>query len=300
MTYSKAVLNDGTVIFADDNKELLGLSIRNEARILYADPSPALVKLSEKEAELAGKNLITFDFSNRYMDTASFFTDLGFDISETNNILSVNAKELFASKGVQKSIRIKFPGTSFIPIREMLFFQLEELLSAANNTGMQLTREDIVRFDEDLSGTAYHEHGRIMSFILVCDQGKELVIECLYGVKKNDSKYILTSLCGFALELLRCDLLDVYDRITMLEMRKSVGPLLRGLLDNRFMVDDSGKIIHAEKNVRSLPNDELPQVRQATASEALDMRKALEEKLHFRYYQDNINWKTGWSNNHEG
>ena len=110
-----------------------------------------------------------------------------------------------------------------------------------------------MRFDEDLSGIVYNQDMNIASFILSYTQGEEIIIECLYGTKKGDPRYIMAALQGFAREMITLRLLNMYRNITVIEANATVGPLLRRLLDGKYEVMDDGTVKRAEKLLKKVP-----------------------------------------------
>ncbi len=285
------------ILFANDEDKLIMVDTGADttARILYCDGDIELLHLAENEALLRGKTNIVYEFGSRYSEDRDFFADQGYEISEKMKILSVNLSDIFESKGVQKSMKIKFPGTEYVPFRELMLYQLEELEALFTSAHIPLTMEDIVGFDYDLSGIVYDENMKIMSLVCSAVQGREIIIECLYGTKKADPRFIMSALQGFAGQLIFCNLMDIYNTITVIEANPTVGMLLRRLIDSRFIIRQDGRAVEAKKTIAAGYDNLTASVAEADHLKAAAFDVSLEKKLKYRYYQHNINWKTGWT-----
>ncbi len=296
MAFYKMQLNENLVAFANDVGNLCKMSCQQDkAHLLFVDRSAELLAFAEDAALSCGCKNIYFDYAARYSEFGEFLEAQGYGITDKKRLLTVKISELFESKGVKKSINIEFPGMEFIPIRDLMIYQMDELYELFETASIPLNKEDIVRFDEDLSGIVYNQDMNIASFILSYIQGEEIIIECLYGTKKGDPRYIMAALQGFAREMITLRLLNMYRNITVIEANATVGPLLRRLLDGKYEVMDDGTVKRAEKILKKVPKNNLPDIIDADRIKAFEIDKALEEKLRFQYCQNNINWKMGWS-----
>ncbi len=295
MSYTKTILSGGEILLSDEQGN--GAAIRNygdTARVLFTDKESGIAAELEKEAEALGCRELEFDCYSRLANTISFMKKAGFTGDETKDILAVMTAELMNSKAVRKSLVINFPDTDYIPFRELLLYQLDELYTVIKNAGIPLSREDLLRFDEDLSGIAYDVKRKIQAFILVSVKAGDILIECLYGVNGNNPKFIMCALQGFAREIIRCRMMEIYERICMLEYRDNVRPLLKRLLDSKYEVMILGNVVHMSKE---LPKSEGGAEAEGTTEDkaaALLARKKIEEKVAGIPYQGNINWKAAW------
>jgi hypothetical protein len=295
MMYKVKELSDNILIISNHLGEKAVLQISgSEARFLFADPNQKIIEAAEELAGSRGCVTIIWDFCSEVRNVRRLLEEGGYDIIESKRILEVNIKQLLASKAVKKSIAINFPDTDFIPFRELMLYQLEELENTIKAADIPLTREDIARFDEDLSGIAYDEKNRIQAFILVSDKADDILIECLYGVHGNNPKYIMTALQGFAREIVRCLLTDVYEDICMLEYNETVSPLLKRLLDSKYQVRDNEKVLHAAKSLlQSGTSEETISEDKSNLRESVYLVR-IQEDIAKIPYQGNINWKSCW------
>ena len=291
MKYFKTDISDSTVLILDEKENAIALDLSDDtARILYADPDKELITAAGEYAGNMGKSQIVADFCFTGAGIKEALKECGYEFISGSSILAVNIKELFSSKAVQKSISISFPEVSWVPFRDLLLYQLEELVDEFAREKIPLKREDIGRFDEDLSGIVYDSNGRIKAFVLVSEAGADLLFECMYGASGNEPKYIMAALQGFAKEMISCDLLDIYDRIVILEINSKVTPLIKRLLDSNYELERLGNINSGKKNLSGtfiVPEFE-------SGKSARIARELLLNKLGERYYQSNINWKVSW------
>ena len=296
MNYYRADLKNKITLFASEDGDMTALRLGgDEARIIYTDRDPIAFGLAEKKAKDSGKEKVICEYASKYWEYKLFLEERGYSFLDTMPVLTANLWELFDSKGVKKSIEIDFPGTEYIPLRNLMLYQMEEIAELFKTASIPLTKDDLVRFDDDLSGIVYDQNLKIVSVILSSVQGNEIVIECLYGTKKDDPRYIMAALQGFAKEIIDCDILEVYENVAVLEVNSTVGALIKRLLDGRYEVKSPAVVVRAEKKFNDSAYDDLPEVIVSDRLKTFELKKMLEEKLEYRSYQNNINWKTDWS-----
>ena len=288
MKYLKSVLPGEIVRIADEDENLVTLKYYDKcARVLSAPDTIELLRAAEADAISEGKDNICFSFPSERSDISSEFEEEGYDIKNSTRIISVSARDLFASKGVMKSLGVTFSGFTYIPLRDLLLYQVEEMVELLHEQGIFLDANDIDRLDDDLSCIVYDDESRIKSLILVSTQGKEILIELLLGVIKNNPQYIMAAMQGFAKEFLSFRLLEVYDRISMLAANESIVPLIKRLLDKEYKVDESLSVAGADKSLKGAGKNEDIVFEKTNYSPFF--------KMPANYpYQENINWKMQW------
>jgi hypothetical protein len=291
MKYYKTSVSENIEFIRDEKDNSLAMDFSvNPPRILFADNNEELLKAAESLAGSRGRKEIVYDCSSFNDLTLDLLNKAGYELSKRQSILSVNIEELFSSQAVKKSLGISFPDVVWIPFRDLLLYQLEELVEEFEKAKIPLKKEDIERFDDDLSGIVYDKNGSVRAFVLVSLSGPDLLFECLHGIGGNDPKFIMSALQGFAKEITYNDLLGIYDRIIMLEMNGTVRPLIKRLLDNTYELSEPGYIICAKK---SLPEKQAKAEFQDGGSVRV-AKNLISEKLSETYYQSNINWKVEW------
>ncbi len=298
MRYVKRKLSDDRFIITGQRDKNAAVKIvGDEARILFSEDDPELLKMAENEACSMGCRKAVCDYYSAFEMFGSFLSDSGYDSSKTKKIIGVNIRDIFASKAVKKSLTIDFPDTDFIPFEELLLYQLEELMELIDKAGIPLSREDVGELDQALSGIAYDKNRKIQAFILVSARSEDIVVECLYGVSKNNPKYIMTALQGFGKEIIRCGMTDMYEKVTMLEYNDTIRPLVLRLLDGKFKLLEIGDVIHAEKLLDSGKDDgKKPEARDDRTA-IFEAKKIYDTEILRRPYQGNINWKAEWNLN---
>ena len=287
---------DNEYIMTDEGNNCLLMDVKEDAiKILYTDLSEELIRAAEDEGDLLGKKSVYCDFSSTDEKLYEQFERLGYELSESKNIISVKTGELFASRGVEKSLGIIFPDVEWIPFSDLQLYQIEDLIDLLDREKVPLKKRDLVRFDEDLSGISYDSSHKIKAFILVSSEGSELIVECLYGVSRDNAKYILSALQGFGRTVKDLKLDELYDRISMLEFNNTVMSLLRRLIDSKYSIAQVGRVVHAGKLI--VPNSDRKTHHDTHAGklEVAVKQGAMTERLLHRHYQSNINWKTEWS-----
>ncbi len=288
MKFFKSALHDGRVRILDENKNAIILKFfDNNARIMTVPENYDLVKAAQTLAISQNVKRINFDYKSDLTSLEEQLQEDGFKISNSVNILSVSATDLFASKGVKKSIDIDFPDVEYIPFRDLILYQAQEAIDLLSKEKIIIGDNDIDRFDEDLSCIVYDEARRPKSIILASTQGKEIVIELLFSMAGSNPKFVMAATQGFARELLSLRLLEVYDRISMLEVNDSITPLIKRLLDKEYSLDITGEVHSASK--------ELSESSESADIEFEDVPLGLfvDEKIGYPY-QNNINIKSQW------
>ncbi len=288
MNYTRTLFSDGTVLISDpEGKEILMKYYGDTARILHIDLQKELLGAAMKDAYDHGMTAVTYDYFDQLTARTTFFENEGFEIAKSKTVMSVDCQELFSSKGVIKSMGIPFPGVEWLPFRDMLPFRFEEMEDIFRENNIPLTALELKRFDEDLSGMILDEHRAPQALLLVSSQGVELVVEFIFGIVKNKPMYIMAALRGFAREIMSLDILDVYKKISMIEINDSVRPLITRLLDKKYSVVDEGQVLNARKAIAPEQTDSFILLESNEKQGSLEQKRLLP-------YQDNINWKMQW------
>ena len=296
MSIYRYILSDDVFLLSNDEGSQIKIRCKgDEARMLFADMDEELLRRAEGEALSHKARRVVLEFAGKYWEIAGFMERAGYKLSTGKKILSVGLAELLDSKGVQKSIKIEFPGTEYVPFNTLMLFEAEQLAELFEASKVPLTRDDIIRFDDDLSGVVFNENRDIEAVILSSTCADEIIIECLYGTHKQDPKYLMAALQGFARQIIDLELTDIYKKITALEINATVGPLFRRLLDRKYEMNEDGAVMRAEKSLDRTADNEPFEYAEADIFKIGELLNSAEEKLRYLYCQNNINWKTDWS-----
>lgn len=287
---------DGRYLLEAEDNKLLGLRVADTAaRILFTDHDANLIKAAEAKAAALGKKSITCNYADRYDELNSLFEEGGYEMRESKSLLSVDMVEILSSREVRKAMALDFVGTEWIPFRDLLSYQFDELESLFRSEGIIIPREELTRFDPDISGLVYDEQKRICSFILSSTQADDILIECLHGTKKETPRYIMAALKGFATEIYNCDLEDIYKNFTMIEFNPKVRAILKKLLDDHNDINEVGKVMHAHKVLSGDYKGDLPTEKENNSAAQRAAIVAMESRLERQRFQNNINWKSRWN-----
>ncbi len=298
MPYIKRKISNNRFLLTDAENRNIAVGVRgDEARILFADADENLLKAAEKEAFHLGCRRMTCDFYDAFRRFNAFLTENGYESDRTKKIIGVNVKDLFASKAVRKSLVIDFGDTDFIPFGELLLYQLDELCILMEKAGVPISRDEIGSLDQDLSGIAYDKNRRIQAFILVSVKADDILIECLYGVSRNNPKYIMTALQGFGKEMIRCGITGMYEKICMLEYSDTVRPLVQRLLDGKYELMELGNVMHSEHIPEEIMDDDTTPEEKKDRLSMHEAAVIYDREILRRPYQGNINWKADWKIN---
>ena len=288
MRFTRCDLPDDRLrIMDEDNNFIILKCFGNDARIMSVPSNYELIKAAEVQALSMGMEKVVFDYSSELEEMSSYLQEAGYNLTDSYKILSVDARELMISKGVTKSLSIDFPGIEYVPFRDLILYQAQELVDMLEREKIILGRNDIDRFDEDLSCIAYDEDSKPKAVVLVSTQGKEILVELLYGMGGHNPQFIMAALQGFAREINYLGLLYVYDTISMLEVNESITPLVKRLLDKEYSLEVSGTVKKAVKELSDKGEDSGIEIEEITG------RHYMEEKIGYPY-QNNINFKSQW------
>ena len=186
-----------------------------------------------------------------------------------------------------------FTGTEWIPFRDLLAYQFEELMSLIRLEGIPISGDELARFDEDLSGIIYDANKKVSAFILSVTQGEEILVEGLYGTRKDNPIYIMAALRGFATEIYNCDMEEIYQRISMIEINQKVSRILKKLMYEDFEILEEGKVMHARKVLAEPDEADLPVSIESNAIAQFSALRLMTDRLERQRFQNNINWKSG-------
>lgn len=290
MSFYSCDLPDGRVRIKDDEDNFIILKFfGRDARIMNIPTDYKLIKAAEAKALDKGMARIVFDYSSGLEELTSYLQKSGYQLSDSYKILSVNASELMTSKGVAKSLAVDFPGIEYVPFRDLIAYQEEEIIDILVRENIILGKNDMDRFDEDISCVTYDENRKAKAVVLTSTQGKEILVELLYGLGGHNPQFIMAALQGFAREMIYLGLLSVYDRISMLEVNDSITPLVKRLLDREYSLDVTGTVKKAVKELSDAARDPGIELENITG------KHYFEEKIGYPY-QNNINFKSQWKN----
>ena len=288
MRFITCDLPDGRVRIMDDEDNFIIIKcFGRDARIMSIPSGYELIKAAEAEAFDRGMERILFDYSSELEELSSYLQESGYTLSDSFKILSVNARELMTSKGVTKSMAVDFPGIEYVPFRDLIAYQEEEVVDILAREHIILGKNDLDRFDEDISCVSYDENSKPKAVVLASTQGKEILVELLYGLGGYNPQFIMAALQGFAREMTYLGLLTVYDRISMLEVNESITPLVKRLLDREYSLDVTGTVKKAVKELSDAARDPGIELENITG------KHYIEEKIGYPY-QNNINFKSQW------
>ncbi len=291
MDYTKTRIDEDTfIIFNGYNDGVIIKDYGDSLRVIYTDEDPGLIAAAEYVAFEMKKKSIIAGFCDAEEGVADLFRKRDFITEKSINIISASIDELFSSKAVERVMDISFEDVVWIPFRDLMVYQVEELLDVFESSDIPIFREDILRFDEDLSGVIFNRLNKIEAFILVSVKGGNLNIECVHGLNKNEPKFIMSVLKGFAGEM-NLGFKNLYENIFVIEANKTIGALMTKLLDKKYKIENHGKVVRVKKHIIEEPEGISIEDNDSISRRMYD---ELVEKMEKKPYQDNLNWKIMW------
>ncbi len=289
MKMTKTMLPGDVICLTDGNgQHLLMKCYKNNARILFTDDNKYLVIAAEQLASDQGETLMECDFPFGNEVYRDLFSECEYTLRESKDIISIKTSEAFSSKGVEKTLQHDFTSLEWYPFRDLLLYQVEELESIFAERHIPLRREDIVLYDDDLSGVLYDDELVPKAILLVSVYGNEVLVEFIHGIVRDKPVHIMAALQGFGKEFMRHQMMEIYERISMINVNESILPLIHLLVDKQYEPDKVDRCVTAKKDItggdlyEKIIIDEDP--------------KAVYESIlkEIRHYQHNLNWKMQW------
>ena len=293
MKYRQTPIYDNVMTIYDEAGEAAILDLNDDiARILYCDCSTTLLKLAEAEAIKAEKRVISAGFSSFNDRFRSFLEENGFRSEGSGSILAVDLKDILESVEVSKLLQV--PGEEFewIPFRDLMSFQVEELEELLDTLHLAIRREEILRFDSNLSGIVYDCKRKIRDYDLALVSGTDLVFEGLISNDSQDERAKKAAIRGFVSQLIDCYMTEEYERIVFVDPERKNLELISSLLDDPKRLESIGSMLSARKNLKKIQGTDLPKVELNYGAEARIIELSA-DKLEAVPFQSNINWKLG-------
>ena len=288
MSFTKTKLINGEIrLSSEEGTVTLGLG-ENYARILDVEATKELGPLIDAALTFAareGKQTLVYDFSNENQAYEKSLRDAGFEVRETNSIISFSTRELLSSAGVEKSLRMKFPKMESFSFYDMMSFQKEEVGSFLEKHHFPVNSETFEKIDEHLSAITYDDKYTPRAILLASRGEDEILVNLLLGFSAKNPLYMLSVCQKFAEGLISGKLQEDYPTISMLTLNDNVVPLVRRLLDKEYDLKTTAMILHFEAS---------PEDRGVEFEDREGDDDDLWGKASF-LFQDNINEKYTWA-----
>ena len=277
-----------TVHPEDGKARLLSLVVPEERR--RTGQGRALLAAAEAEAQALGYSDVYCDFSSKLLPFRGLLEQAGYAVSEQGKLLSVQTAELFASAGVQKSLRMKFPGMSLLSFADLMSFQLMEVEQLLQRFHFPATSQRLARSDQILSSMAYDSDYAIRSVLLVAKGEQELRVELLAGVSRSKPQFALGACQKFMQNVQRLGLEESHPKLVVLDVGGRVVPILRRLMDKNYQLTEEAVILHAQK--QTPPDTIRPELTDEQTAQPGE--EPWRQDLSDIPWQNNINEKYQW------
>ncbi len=257
MSFSIEKMNDKEFRIADEEGAACYVRIAEErARILSLFVPEMQRKngvgnglLQEAEQLAAAKNvkLIECDFRSDLESVMALLQKRGYEITEGNNLISVNTKELVSSTGVVKSLRVKLPNAEMTRFSDMMLYQIEEVGDFLRKINIDLDKDELSSFNEDLSCVVYDNDYKTRAVLLTTVREEEIFVDLLVGFSKKSPQYVLAVCQEFVRALVENDMVETHPRIVVFAIREEVIALFKRLLDKQYELSPVVGTRHAGK-----------------------------------------------------
>ncbi len=292
MKYKMTNIAEGVTVLYDEDYRAAAVDLNSElSRILYADCDPDLLAAAEFEAVKAGKTMMIADFSSLQNKQKDFLENNGYKIETAGKIYEIDVLQFFSAGLTEKCTGRDEGELIWIPFRDLISFQAEELLDEFEKLGMLIRKEELLRFNNNLSGVVYDRDNNIAAFDLISEYGEDLVFECLYGRRSDYERCVTAALYGFGGQLKTCNISESYRRILLYEIDSRNMDIMKELSGGSCELKEAGNMLCARKNLNKNASKTGPGEIAADYGAERKMSGIIYEKLKSSPLQSGINWK---------
>lgn len=277
-------LNEGVAnilsIFVDedDRGEGIGTGLLNAAETVCAD---------------RGITLIEADYTDVLPDVTSFLEKHGYKLSDGFPILSIAMSDILGNDTLSKTIQRSFKGLRFASLEEIFLMQWEEINAIFTKFSIRLSKNELAKFSQRLSGLVYEESSEAKAVILCSTQEGGLHIDFLGTPGGDSQQYAVATLQGMLLEAIADGGESMYPAITAFCVQDKI----EKAFDNIGLSSQKlGKSVYARKelsagdydigslDIEDDPDDQMPEW----------IREIKNVPM-----QSNVCWKAAWHRRHE-
>ena len=277
--YSEGVASILSIFVAEDERgEGLGRGLIAAAEVLCAH---------------RGVTLIEADYADIMPEVTSFFAKNGYSICEGSPVISVAMSEIIANEAVKKTLQRSFSGLRFVSLEEILLMQWEEVSSVFLKFSMRLSKDELGRFSQKLSGLVYDKASEAQALILCSTKGSGLHVDFI-GTSGGDSQqYAVAALQGVLLEAIAEGGELKYPAITAFCVQDNVEKALANI---GLSTESLLKSVYAKKEISE---DDHDMDSFDIDSEPEDQMNEWIGEINSVSMQSNICWKAAWHRRYE-
>lgn len=264
--------------------------LEKEARVLAIDVQKGevekgieLLAAAETVAHRRKKKTLIYDFPEGQKDLYQIFSGAGYEIETKDSVISVQTKDLIASKGVTKLLDRKFPGIDAYVFGDMMIYQLEEIEELLERYHFPISMDRIQKYDDRFSYAVYDEASYTPQAVLLASAGEsEIIVDLLLNFSTKKLRYTLAVCKSFVRGLMKEKRCEEYTEISALTMNVGVPGFVKRLLNPGAEPTEKSAVLRAKKDV----TEKMEEIR--------DSKKDPEDPF-VSSYQKTINEKYIWN-----
>ncbi len=252
-----------------------------------------LLHAAETVCASRGIRLIEADYTDVLPDVTDFFKKNGYKTEPGYPILSIQMKDLIENEAIKKTLQRNLKGLRFASLEELFLMQWEEVSALFTKFSVRLTKNELGRFSQNLSGLVYDEESEAQAIILCSLRESGLHIDFIGSSQGENREYAVAALQGVLLEAIADGGEAKYPCVTAFCVQ---GNIEKALANIGIKTDVLGRSVYVRKEISSKDYD--PESIDIEADPDDQMLEWIREVKNVPM-QSNICWKAAWHRRHE-
>ena len=217
-----------------------------------------------------------------------FFKKNGYKAEPGYPILSISMKDIIENEAIKKMLQRNLRGLRFASLEELFLMQWEEVSALFTKFSVRLTKNELGRFSQNLSGLVYDEGSEAQAIILCSLRESGLHIDFIGSSQGENREYAIAALQGVLLEAIADGGEAKYPYVTAFCVQ---GNIEKALANIGIKTDILGKSVYVRKEISSKDYDpESIDIEEDPDDQMLEWIREVKNVP----MQSNICWKAAW------
>jgi hypothetical protein len=247
-----------------------------------------LLHAAETICASRGIRLIEADYTDVLPEVTDFFKKNGYKAEPGYPILSISMKDIIENEAIKKMLQRNLRGLRFASLEELFLMQWEEVSALFTKFSVRLTKNELGRFSQNLSGLVYDEGSEAQAIILCSLRESGLHIDFIGSSQGENREYAIAALQGVLLEAIADGGEAKYPHVTAFCVQ---GNIEKALANIGIKTDVLGKSVYVRKEISSKDYDpESIDIEEDPDDQMLEWIREVKNVP----MQSNICWKAAW------
>ncbi len=252
-----------------------------------------LLHAAETVCASRGIRLIEADYTDVLPDVTDFFKKNGYKKEPGYPILSIQMKDIIENEAIKKILQRNLKGLRFASLEELFLMQWEEVSALFTKFSVRLTKNELGRFSQNLSGLVYDRESEAQAIILCSLRESGLHIDFIGSSQGENREYAIAALQGVLLEAIADGGEAKYPCVTAFCVQ---GNIEKALANIGIKTDVLGKSVYVRKEISSEDYDlKSIDIEEDPDDQMLEWIREVKNVP----MQSNICWKAAWHRRHE-